>query len=190
MRRLVFGWSVGVYLISLTLPAPAAPASWAVDKDSSHLGFTGAMNGQAFSGSFGRWNAEIVFDPNELGASHVIATIDMASVKTDDQTRDEALPTEDWFAINAFPNATFVSHAITSAGHDQYVAQGDLTIRNVTRPVNLHFSLIIEGDTARMSGAASLDRSAFGVGEGQFKGGDTVALEVGVNVAIVAKRAP
>ena len=41
-----------------------------------------------------------------------------------------------------------------------------------------------------MSGSLSLDRSVFGVGQGQFKDGDTVALEVKVNVAVTAKRTP
>jgi polyisoprenoid-binding protein YceI len=190
MRSLVLGRLAVVYLVFVTLPAAAAPASWTVDKGASHLGFTAAMSGQPFSGNFGRWNAQIVFDPNNLGASHVTATIDMASAKTDDQTRDEALPTEDWFAVNVFPRATFVSHEIAVVGPDRYVAQGDLTIRNVTRPVSLPFTLVIEEDTAKMSGSLSLDRRAFGVGQGQFKGGDTVALEVQVNVAITAKRTP
>jgi hypothetical protein len=41
-----------------------------------------------------------------------------------------------------------------------------------------------------MSGSLSLDRSVFGVGQGQFKDGDTVALEVKINVAVTAKRTP
>jgi polyisoprenoid-binding protein YceI len=190
MRPLIIGWSAVVYLLLATFPAAATPASWTVDKGASHLGFTGAMSGQPFSGNFGSWNSEIVFDPNDLGASHVTATIDMASAKTDDQTRDEALPTEDWFAVSAFPRATFASHEITATGPDHYVAKGNLTIRNFTRSVSLPFTLVIQGDTAKMSGSLSLDRSAFGVGEGQFKGGDTVALEVQVNIAITARRRP
>jgi polyisoprenoid-binding protein YceI len=190
MRSLVIGWSVVVHLLFAMFPAAAAPASWTVDKGVSYLGFTGAMSGQPFSGNFGSWNAEIVFDPNDLSASHVTATVDMASAKTDDQTRDEALPTEDWFAVNAFPRATFASHEIAVAGPDHYVAKGNLTIRNFTRPVSLPFTLIIEGDTAKMSGSLSLDRSAFGVGGGQFKGDDTVALEVQVNIAVTAQRTP
>jgi polyisoprenoid-binding protein YceI len=190
MRPLVIGSLAAAYLVFATLTAAAAPASWTVDKGASHLGFTGAMGGQSFSGNFGRWDAQIFFDPNNLGTSHVTATIDMASAKTDDQSRDEALPTDDWFAVNAFPRATFASREITAAGPGRYVAQGDLTIRNITLPVSLPFTLVIAGDTAKMSGSLSLDRSVFGVGQGQFKGGDTVALEVKVNVAVTAKRTP
>jgi polyisoprenoid-binding protein YceI len=174
----------------IVTPALAAPApAWTVDKAASKLGFTGSMNGQAFNGGFGRWDAQIAFDPNNLAASHVTATIDIASARTGDQTRDEALPTPDWFSAKAFPRATFTSRKITAVGPGRYVAEGDLTIRNATRPVALPFTLAITGDTARMNGAVPIDRSAFGVGQGQWKTGEAVALKVQVNVAITARRA-
>lgn len=170
------------------IAAPAAPPAWAVDRAASRIGFQGAMNGQGFNGGFSRWDAKIAFDPANLPASKVTAVIDTGSARTGDQTRDEALPTDDWFSIKVFPRATFVSRKITAAGPGRYVAQGDLTIRNATRPVTLPFTLAIAGDTARMQGSLPLDRAAFGVGQGQFKGGDTVALKVQVNIAVTAKR--
>jgi len=177
-------------LALVALPAVAAPVpTWSIDKAASRLGFTGAMSGQAFNGGFGRWDAQIAFDPANLAASHVTAVIDTASAKTGDQSRDEAMPTADWFSVKAFPRATFVSHKIVAAGPGRYVAQGDLTIRNVTRPVSLPFTLAINGPTAKMTGSLPIDRSVFGVGQGQFKGGDTVALKVQVNISIAAKRA-
>ncbi len=181
---------IAAALTLFAVPAIAAPVpTWTVDKGASHIGFQGAMNGQAFTGGFSRWDAKIAFDPNNPTASKVTAVIDTGSAKTGDETRDEALPTDDWFSIKAFPRATFVTRKITAAGPGHYVAQGDLTIRNATHPVTLPFTLVITGDTAKMSGSLPLDRSAFDVGEGQFKTGDTVALKVQVNIAITAKRA-
>ena len=177
-------------LALLAVPAIAAPApAWTVDKAASHVGFQGAMNGQSFNGGFSRWDATIAFDPNNLPASKVTAVIDTGSAKTGDQTRDEALPTDDWFSVKVFPRATFVSRKITAAGPGRYVAQGDLTIRNAIHPVTLPFALAITGDTAKMAGSLALDRAAFGVGQGQFKTGDTVALKVGVNIAVTARKA-
>ncbi len=177
-------------LVLFAAPAVAAPVpTWTVDKGASRIGFQGAMNGQAFTGGFSRWDAKIVFDPGNLAASKVTAVIDTGSAKSGDQTRDEALPTEDWFSVKLFPRATFVSRKIAAAGPGRYVAQGDLTIRNATHPVTLPFTLAIAGDTAKMSGSLPLDRSAFGVGQGQFKTGDTVALKVQVDIAVTARRA-
>lgn len=186
MRRLAFA----AVLALLAGPALSATPAWRADKGASSIGFTGAMNGQAFNGGFSRWDIEIAFDPKNLPASHVVATIDAGSAHTGDQTRDEALPTADWLSAKAFPKATFVSRRITAAGPGRYVAQGDLTLRGVTRPVNLPFALAIAGDTARMTGAVTLDRSAFGVGQGQWKSGEPVSLKVQVNVAVTARRSP
>lgn len=68
------------------------------------------------------------------------------------------------------------------------MAQGDLLIRNVSRPIALPFMLDFAGDTAKMTGFLPIDRSAFGVGQGQWKTGEAVALKVQVNIAITAKR--
>ncbi|HKR88795.1 MAG TPA: YceI family protein [Phenylobacterium sp.] len=189
MRPFAIAIAAAAVVASAGQASAAAPA-WRADMAASRLGFTGAMNGQAFKGAFGRWDAQIAFDPKDLAGSHVTATIDMASARTGDRTRDEALPTADWFSAKAYPKASFVSRKITAAGPGRYVAQGDLTVRGVTRPVSLPFTLTITGDAAKMTGSVVLDRSAFGVGQGQWKGGEPVSLKVQVDVAITARRSP
>lgn len=177
-------------LAAVGAPAQAAPAAnWAVVPAGSSIRFSASMNGQAFTGNFNRWTAQVVFDPANLAGSHVAAIIAMSSARTGDQTRDEALPTDDWFAAKGFPQAKFVSTSIIAAGPGHYVARGQLTIRGVTRPVALPFALAISGNTARMNGTVALDRSVFGIGQGQWKTGEAVALKVQVNIQIVAKRA-
>jgi polyisoprenoid-binding protein YceI len=168
--------------------ALAAPAAWNVDP-SSKLTFTGAMNGAAFTGTFKRWSAQIAFDPKALAASKVAVTVEVGSASTGDGDRDSALPTDDWFAASRFARASFVSRSFRDLGGGRYEADGDLTIRGVTRPVALPFTLAIAGDTARMNGAVVLNRTSFGVGQGQWKTGDVVDTKVTVNVALTAHRA-
>ncbi len=76
------------YAAAPAAPAPAAKAApgWVVDKPASRLGFVAAMNGQAINGVFHRWDARITFDPANLAASSVVATIDTSSAATGDQT--------------------------------------------------------------------------------------------------------
>ncbi|HEX9806086.1 MAG TPA: YceI family protein, partial [Alteraurantiacibacter sp.] len=95
---------------------------------------------------------------------------------------------EDWFAAAMFPEATFETDAIRSEG-DGYVADGTLTIRGISQDVSLPFTLDIQNDIARMNGALTIDRSIFGVGQGAWADGKTVALEVKVEVSVVARRA-
>jgi polyisoprenoid-binding protein YceI len=180
--------ALGAALALAALPALAAPPSWSVDKAKSKVGFTGSMNEAPFEGTFDRWEAQIAFDPNDLADSKVTATIDVASAKTGDDTRDETMPTEDWFSAKAFPKATFVSRKITAAAPGTFIAEGDLTLRGVTHPVTMPFALTLTGDNAEMTGSVLLDRSMFGVGQGQWKTGEAVALNVKVNLAIQAKQ--
>ena len=159
-----------------------------MDKAHSRLGFTATVGGQAVPGEFKRWDAQIAFDPANLAASKVSVTIDPASALTGDKTRDEALPTPDWFGVKAFPKAVFTTRSIAAAGPGRYVAAGDLTIRNVTKPVSLPFTLAITGATAKMAGALTLDRGLFSLGQGQFKDTGLVAGAVKVEVSLQAVR--
>ena len=85
--------TVLIALVTRQAPARAAPApAWTVDKAASSVRFSSAMNGQAFSGAFRRWNADIRFDPKNLAASSVSATFETASAATGDPDRDQALP--------------------------------------------------------------------------------------------------
>lgn len=176
--------------VVIAAPALAAPApQWTVDKAHSQVTFQASMNGQPINGSFRRFNARIAFDPANLAGSSVAAAIDTGSAATGDQTRDEALPTPDWFNVRAFPRATFTAKQFKSLGNGRFQAIGTLTIRNSSRPVVMPFQLSVNGNVAQMRGTISIDRRMFGVGQGQFSTADAVAANVKVNVTIRATKA-
>ena len=190
MRNVMRATIIAAGLLMLASSAMAGPApSWTVDVANSKLGFRGAMNGDAFNGVFRRWSAQIAFDPKNLAASKAVVSVDVASAATGDADRDQAMPTADWFSAQTQPRATFAATAFKDLGGGKYQASGDLTIRGVKKPVVLPFTLAISGDTAKMNGALVLNRTAFGIGQGQWKTGDVVATEVTVNVALTAHRA-
>ncbi len=182
-----------VLMLALALVAPAVhaapPARWTVDPAGSRITFQGRMNGDVFNGSFKRWTADIVFDPKTLPASKAVVVIDMASAQTGDADRDQALPGADWLAAQQFPRATFTTTGIKDLGGGHYLASGDLAIRGVHRPVALPFTLSITGDTARMNGTVTLNRTAFGIGQGKWRTGDVVDTSVTVAVSVTAHRA-
>jgi polyisoprenoid-binding protein YceI len=183
-----FAGALALALVSSSVTASPA-ATWNVDPASSKLGFKGVMNGDAFTGVFHRWTAQIAFDPKNLAGSHVAVNIDMTSAATGDADRDQALPTADWFSAKTQPRASFTAAAFKDLGGGKYQAAGDLTIRGVKRPIVLPFTLAISGDTAKMNGAVDINRTAFGIGQGQWKTGDVVATQVTVTVALTARRA-
>lgn len=175
-------------MAAIAAPAVAAPAPlWTVEHPGSRIAFVALMNGQTINGGFRRFDARIAFDQANLAGSSVRAVIDMASAVTGDQTRDEALPSDDWFSARVFPRATFTSTGFRALGGNRYVAAGTLTIRGKARPVTLPFQLAISGNKAQMRGSLTIDRRWFGVGQGQFAGTEAVAANVRIDVAINAR---
>jgi polyisoprenoid-binding protein YceI len=183
MRLIAFAAAV-----LIASPSLAAAPGWIVDKKASKVGFSAMMSGQPFSGSFGRWDARIQFDPKSLTTSSVNVVIETGSAATGDQSRDEAMPTADWFSVSAFPRATYQAKAFKDLGGGRYLAAGVLRIRNVARPVILPFQLVIDGNKATMRGSLNVDRRVFGVGQGQFVTGDMISTNVRIDVMISAKR--
>ena len=175
---------------ALAAPAWAAPARvWTVDKTASKVAFSSSFDGGAFSGSFRGWDAAIRFDPANLAGSSVTATFDMTSAVTGDSGRDEALPQAEWFAAKQFPKATFTATAFKALGGNRYQAVGNLTMRGVTKPLTLPFTLVITGGVAKMNASVGLNRLAFGVGQGEWKTTEVVPGTVTVNISLTAKRA-
>jgi len=170
-------------------PQTGAPA-WTVDHSRSSIGFSAVHSGQAFSGTFGKWDAAILFDPDQLTRSSADVTIDMNTPKTGDPSRDTTLPEGDWFNTFLFPTASFKAETIRAGdAPDSYIADGTLTIRDVSQPVSLPFTLAIDGDEARMQGTLTIDRGTFGVGQGVWAGDGAVSLAVKVDVEVTATRA-
>ncbi|WP_340643942.1 YceI family protein [Phenylobacterium sp.] len=173
------------------LKAPAEPlfsvSKWNLAKGST-LGFSTSWGGQALEGRFDQWTADIAFSPEALDRSHVKVSIDLASVATGDPQRDVALPGADFFDVAEHPKAVFTADRFEATGPNRYVAHGKLTLRGATKSVRLPFTLKIDGDKARMSGVTTLDRTAFGVGQGEWQATDQIPAQVTVKVQLTATR--
>ncbi|MCD9623303.1 YceI family protein [Rhabdothermincola salaria] len=112
------------------------PGTWDVDPSHTTVGFVGRhlmitkVRGR-FSGVTGT-----VTVAEDRTQSSVTATIDMASVDTRDEGRDAHLRGEDFFDVEHHPTMTFASTEVRQDGGD-FVLVGDLTIKGVTKPVEL-----------------------------------------------------
>ena len=172
--------------IALAAPMAAHGAAYAVDPASSRLSFTGAFDGRPFTGVFRNWTAQIDFDPAHLEASRVKVVVQTGSVSAGTPEYDKTLAETAWFNVRQFPTAVFVAKTFSKTGPNSYMARGDLTLRNVTRPVNLAFTLQPAGALTRMKGELTLDRTQYGIGAGDFSGDRPLAKAVRVNVDLVA----
>lgn len=180
---------------SATVEAPgAAPAdtgqplaNWTV-ASGGRLGFTARWNGEAVDGRFDRWRAAIRFSPDELARSQIRVTVDLASADTGDGQRDDSLKGSDFFDTGAHPSAVFTARDVRHLGGDRYEARGTLDLRGVGKPATVRFTLRIDGDRARVAGTARIDRTAFGVGQGEWAATDAIAASVDIAFSFTATR--
>jgi len=166
--------------------AASAVTTWTVDKKASKIAFATTFSGEAINGTFSNYTGTIAFDPDQLDKSHVKVSIDLASVASGDDERDGSLKSGDFFGTTAFPKAVFEASKFTKKDTTHFVAHGTLTLHGKTRPSALPFTLKITGKTANMSSSSTLDRTAFGVGSGDWAKTDAVPANVQVNITLKA----
>lgn len=165
--------------------------AWAIDHAQSHLTFEATQMKAPFTGEFAKFDGDIRFDPARLEDSHAVIKINMASVNTNSDDRDANLITSPWFFTESFPESKFEAAKFEKTGENAYVAHGNLTIRDVTLPVDLPFTLDIttgaDGrQTAKMQATLTLQRLDYGVGTGDWKDTSTVGNPVKVLVLLTA----
>lgn len=167
---------------------PAATASgWRIDHASSRLAIEVMQSETPVAGTFGRWQARIDFDPDDLAAARIAVDIDIASLELGGVSEDAK--SDKFLNAAVHPSARFVSNTITRTGTNTYEAEGTLTLAGQTGPLTLTFTLDIAGDRATAEAEATIERLAFGVGAAGFPGGGLVGLEVNVQIHLEADRA-
>ena len=176
-------------LLLLALAGNAAAADWTVDEKASSLRFTGTGQGEDFEGRFTSFDAKIAFDPANLAGAAFDVGIDVASADTRNEERDGALKEADFFDAASHPRARYVATEFVPVGTG-FEARGTLTLRGVTKPVTLVFTWTPRNGGATLEGKATLDRTAFGVGGGDWADADTIAHEVKVATTLVLRPAP
>jgi polyisoprenoid-binding protein YceI len=182
----------GAAALSMAATAPAT-THYALDAAKSSLEFTFVQAGGQNKGKFTRFPVSFEFSPDNLAASRLEVTVEMASLDTGDKERDDMLRGADLFAVAKFPQAHFSASQIVKSAAG-YEAVGKLTIRNVTREVHVPFTFRTADEhgvsVGYMSGKTSLHRLDFGVGQGDWTSTEWVGNEVGVAFALRLTLAP
>jgi cytochrome b561/polyisoprenoid-binding protein YceI len=163
--------------------ATAGSGNWQVTEGT--LGFAVKQMGSDVQGSFANWTADITFNEAAVDGSHgtVTVTIDTSSLTLGSIT-DQA-KAADFFDVAAHPTAVFTANILPAT--EGYLADGTLTLRGVTAPLQLPFALTITGDSASMTGSSVIDRRTFGMGA-SYGDEATVGFNAAVTVALTATR--
>ena len=126
-----------------TAPATLADLSGTYTFDPAHtrIGFVArhAMVTKV-RGAFNEFEGSVVVDGTDLAASKVTLTIQAASIDTRNEQRDAHLRSNDFVAMDEFPQITFVSSGVTVVDETTYELSGDLTIKGVTKPITIPFT--------------------------------------------------
>jgi polyisoprenoid-binding protein YceI len=145
-------------------------------------------------GRFSNVKGTIVYDEQDLTRSSVKATIPTATINTDNEGRDQHLKSGDFFDVEKFPEMTFVSKRIEKRGN-QLIAIGDLTIKGVTKEVELPFEVVKAntpfGVAIGATGSTKVNRKDFNIlwSRTMDGGGAVVGDEVKIEFSVEAKPA-
>lgn len=158
---------MSVALISgIALPQAS---SWKVDQTHSNVTFTVShMVIAQVSGRFKEFDVTMSHAREDFTDAVIQGTIKTASIETDNERRDNHLKSDDFFNVEQYPDMTFKSSSIEKTGKDTYRITGDLTIRDVTKPVVLdtrYFGMIEDpyGNTrAGFRATTTISRFEFG----------------------------
>jgi cytochrome b561/polyisoprenoid-binding protein YceI len=149
-----------------TAPAETGPPPhWTVVPGGS-LTFALGNDGEAVTGSFSRWTAAIAMDPEHPESAKLRVDVDVASAAMGDPTQQQMVGGSDFLDSAAHPKAVFQASGAERTGADSYRAAGTLTLKGVSAPQTIRFTLKGSGDSRRVSGSATIKRSAYGVGVG------------------------
>lgn len=171
-------------------------SSWRIDNAHSLVKFSIEHFFVPVTGTFSDYNVSLNFDPENLAESSINAEIAVNSVNSENEKRDAHLQSPDFFHAEKFPKMVFKSTQIKKTGEKTYVAVGDLTIRDVTKTVELPFTFlgamenpmnpgnIVGGITSELT----ISRNDFGVGSGSWAATAVVGEEVTITINLEVHR--
>lgn len=141
--------------------------TWAIDPVHSSISFSVRhLVVSKVRGTFGSFSGVITVA--EDGTPSVTAEIDIASVNTGNEQRDAHIKAADFFDVEQYPTASFVSTGVRADG-DNYVLDGDFTLKGVTKPVSLALEFngtnpgMGHGAVAGFEASVVLNRKDFGI---------------------------
>ncbi len=188
--------TLGLAVASVATFSMAKPVAYQIDPTHtatvfswSHFGFSTP------SANFSDIQGTINVDNDKPANSSVNVTIPLASLNTNVKALDEHLKKAEFFDAINYPNITFKSTKVESLGDNQYKITGNLTVKDVTKPVVLDAVMNKQGEhpmtklqSIGFNATTSFDRSAFGVGAYVPNVGDKITVNITTEASVPAKK--
>lgn len=167
--------------------------TWAIDPSHTEIGFTVRHLVSKVRGKFETFEGTIVA-AEDITASSVNVSIDLASVNTGTADRDAHLRSGDFFNAEENPKMTFVSTGIKAKGDNEFVVTGDLSIKGITKSVDLTTEFLGEGadpwggTRVGLEATTTISRKEFGIDFNiPVEGADKLMIGDKITINIVAE---
>ena len=185
-------FAVAIVAIASIAATSYRAIDWRVDAAHSNVQFKVTHFFTPVTGTFDSYDAKVSFDPNNLDASSIDVSIQVASVNTNNERRDGHLKTGDFFDAEKHGTITFKSNSIESKGGKDYVAKGQLTIKGITKDIELPFTLLGIRENAPREGnqvagivaETKISRTDYTVGTGNFAADTVIGDEVTISLSL------
>lgn len=161
-----------------------------VQVNQSALTFGYKQMGVAMDGSFKQFTAQVRFDPARLANAQARIEVTLDSIDTGLKDADEEVAGKLWFNTRVYPLASFFSTGIRPLGGGRYQATGKLTIKGRTLEVTAPVTFQGAGNRGVLDGNFTLQRTAYAIGEGEWRDLGTVADDVQIKFHLVVFAAP
>lgn len=186
MKSIILATSV-LFTAGITSIHAANVETYAIDAVHSSVKFSIRHFVAKTTGSFGDFKGTLTIDRDDLTQSSVEATIEVPSIDTNNEKRDDHLRSDDYFEAETYPAITFKSTKWEQGDDDdEFEVTGDLTMHGVTKSVTLDVELLGFGEGMRgayLSGweaKTEIDRSEWGITAGQPAVGDEVEITINI----------
>lgn len=131
---------INLFAVVLVLTALSlfAQTEWSLDKSHSQVGFSVThLVITEVDGYFKDYDAKVVTKGDDFSTATIDFTVNTSSIFTDNEGRDKHLRSDDFFNAEKYPQMTFKGKSLKKLGDNKYKLVGDLTIRDVTKQVEL-----------------------------------------------------
>ncbi|MBI4995724.1 MAG: YceI family protein [Rhodocyclales bacterium] len=159
----------------------------AILADKSTVAFVYRQMNVPVDGRFGRFAAQLRFDPAKPAAATASIEIDLASIDAGSGEANDEVAGKLWFNTKAYPTARFVATSFRALGGNRYEAAGKLSIKGRTQDATAPFAFSAQGRSGIAEGALTIRRADFAIGEGVWADFGTVANEVQVKFRLQAE---
>lgn len=142
------------FATTLVVLAAKAQTNWTFDPAHTTVKFAVThMVITEIDGRFSKFNGSVVSKNDDFTDANINFSIDVNSISTDNEARDKHLKGDDFFNAEKYPNITFKSTSFRKTTGNNYVLEGDLTIRDVTKRVKL--DVVYNGTVKDMRGGST-----------------------------------